>query len=103
MSTTVKLALIVFLGLFLADHALAQAQSRQISASASTGQVRFVSLGELIRIRVEVISSRGEVVFDSDFRPGNVIDWPTVDKQGQHLPDGSYLCFVTVKDSSGQI
>jgi len=77
-------------------------QTRQVIGSASGNSIRFSSLGELIQLRLEVIGSAGETLFDSDFRAGNVIDWSLSDKLGRRLPDGSYLCIVTVKDSSGK-
>jgi hypothetical protein len=77
--------------------------NRQVTASASDSSIRFTSLGELIQMRLEVIGSSGDVLFDSDFKPANLIDWPVATKQGQRLPDGSYLCVVTVRDSSGQL
>src|SRR5437867_970511 len=78
-------------------------QIRQVIASTTGESIRFASLGELLQMRLEVIGSSGELLFDSEFKAGNLIDWPVSDKQGQRLADGSYLCLVTVKDSSGQI
>jgi hypothetical protein len=78
-------------------------QSRQVMASASGSSVRFVALGELIQMRLEVIGSSGEVLFDSNFKTGNVIDWSLTGTQGQQLADGSYVCVVSVKDASGQL
>ena len=54
-------------------------------------------------MRLEVISSSGEVFFDSNFKSANLIDWPASDKQGHRIADGSYLCVVTIKDSAGQL
>lgn len=78
-------------------------QTRQVIASVAGESIRFSSLGELIQMRLEVIGSTGEVLFDSDFKSGNLIEWPLSDKQGQRLVDGSYLCVVAVKDPSGLI
>ncbi|HEY3135869.1 MAG TPA: hypothetical protein VGL29_07555, partial [Blastocatellia bacterium] len=77
--------------------------TRQVIASASDDSIRFTSLGELIQMRLEVIGLSGETLFDSDFKPGNVIDWPGSDSKGQRLADGAYLCIVSVTDSSGQL
>src|SRR6266404_1673971 len=79
------------------------AKTRQVIASASVDSLRFTSLGELLRMRLEVIASSGEVLFDSDFKQGNLLDWPLTNKQGQRLADGAYLCVVTVKDASTQL
>src|SRR5205814_2253442 len=84
-------------------QAASNAGHKQVTASSSAGQVRFASLGEFIQMRLEVIDSTGETVFESEFKPGNVIDWARTDKQGQRLGDGSYVCVVSVKDASGHL
>jgi hypothetical protein len=78
-------------------------KTRQVIASASAHSLRFTSLGELLHMRLEVIASSGEVLFDSDFKQGNLVDWALTNKQGQRLADGAYLCVVTVKDASTQL
>ena len=80
----------------------AKPQHRQVLASASGVGLRFSSLGELLQMRLEVIGPAGGVVFDSQVKPGNVIDWSGVDGQGQRLSDGTYLCVVTVKEADGE-
>jgi hypothetical protein len=80
-----------------------QQASKTVTASASGDSFRFTSLGELIHMRLEVIASSGEVVFDSNFRSGNVIDWLLSDHQGQRLAEGSYLCVVSVKEATDRI
>ena len=82
--------------------ATAKFQHRQVLASPSGLGLRFSSLGELLQMRLQVIGPAGDVVFDSQLKPGNVIDWPGVDAQGQRLPDGTYLCVVTVKEADGR-
>src|SRR5438093_1101218 len=72
-------------------QAASNAGHKQVTASSSAGQVRFASLGEFIQMRLQVIDSTGETVFESDFKPGNVIDWARTNKQGQRLDDGSYV------------
>jgi endosialidase-like protein len=74
-----------------------------VTGSASDNAVRFTSLGELIQMRLEVIGSSGETMFDSGFKPGNAIDWPGSDSKGKRLVDGAYVCIVSVKDLSGQL
>ena len=77
-----------------------QKENKQVIAYASAESVRFASLGELIQMQLEVIASSGEFLFDSGFKSGNVVDWHLLDKQGQRLADGSYLCVVTARGSS---
>jgi len=77
--------------------------ARQVVASTSGNSIRFSSLGELMQVRLEVIGPAGDLLLDTDFKQGNLIDWPALDKQGQRLADGPYLCIITVKDSSGEL
>ncbi len=81
----------------------AKLQHRQVLASVSGQALRFAALGELLQLRLEVISPTGERVFDSQFKAGNLIAWPAVDSQGQRLPDGTYLCRVSVKEADGEM
>jgi hypothetical protein len=74
-----------------------------VSATANSRRVRYASLGEVHQTRLQVFSADGTQVFDSDFRLGNLIDWPLADQQGQHLPDGSYLFLVTARDFSNNL
>src|SRR5690242_13478091 len=62
-------------------------QSRRVIASASEKSIRFSFLGELIQMRLEVIGSSGESMYDSGFKQGNVIDWPGLDSKGKPLAD----------------
>src|SRR2546423_344574 len=74
-----------------------------ITATASSQRVRYISVGEVNQTRLQVFSADGIQVFDSDYRLGNLIDWQLSDSQGAHLPDGSYLFLVSVKDFSGTL
>src|SRR5262245_16498711 len=78
-------------------------QRRQVIAVVSGGQVRFSCLGEMIQMRLEVIGEAGEVLFDSGYKAGNVVDWMASNQQGERLADGSYLCVVTAKRADGEI
>ena len=64
-----------------------------VTAGASASGLRFVSTGETRRIRLEVYSAAGGRLYDSEFKPGSILDW-----DGGGLSDGSYLCVVTVED-----
>jgi hypothetical protein len=65
--------------------------------------VRYVAMGEVNQIRLQVFSVDGREVFDSALRLGNLIDWQLMDQQGASLADGSYLFLVTVKDFSANL
>jgi hypothetical protein len=81
----------------------AKAAAPFVTATSSGLQVRFVSLGEVRQIRIEVLDVFGQRVFDSSFNSGNLFDWQLQDQQGQRLQDGSYLFIVTVRDLSEKV
>src|SRR5215467_4844308 len=107
----VRTMTLVGIVLFAFNVALAQTTSidhtrtyaKQVFASALGSSVRFSSLGELLQLRLQVVNSAGQTVFDSGFNTGNAVDWAPADGQSQSLPDDSYLCIVEVKAPSGDI
>jgi hypothetical protein len=94
------------LPLLLSSLAFAQAVKQtltpSVTAAATSEQVRFTALGEVYQLRLEVFTATGEQLFDSDFRPGNLLDWQLQDQRGQRLADGLYRCRVTAKNLAGQ-
>src|SRR5262245_31146457 len=80
-----------------------QSPATRITAAATNDQVRLVASTEVYEMRLEVFTAAGEKVFDSDFRSGNLLDWPLQDQQGQRLGDGSYRCVITVKELAGHL
>ena len=66
------------------------------------GAVRMIAHGEALQIRMEIYSAAGELVSDTRFRNGNIIDWKQSDAL-QGMPDGAYLVVVTVKDFKGNL
>jgi hypothetical protein len=58
--------------------------------------------GEALQVRMEIYSAAGELVSDSGFRQGSIIDWKQTDAT-QPLTDASYLVVVTVKDFKGNL
>jgi hypothetical protein len=67
-----------------------------VTVSQTAAGVRFVSPDQARRMRLEVYTAAGERLFDSGFRPGNILDW-----DGAGVADGSYLCVVTAEELSG--
>jgi hypothetical protein len=74
-----------------------------ITVSISATGVRFAALGQIKQMRLEVFNNNGDPLYNSEFQAGNVRDWALEDKLGQHLPDGSYLCVITIRDMSGRL
>jgi hypothetical protein len=73
-----------------------------VFGSVADNRIRFSALGELLHLRLEVIAPTGELLFDSGFKSGNLVDWLAADGNGQALAEGTYLCVVTVKDATGK-
>jgi len=74
-----------------------------VTISVTEGGVRFVGLGSLRQMRLEVFGADGGTVYNSDFHAGSVRDWGLEDKGGQRLVDGTYLCVVSIRDLSGKL
>src|SRR5438045_4208854 len=74
-----------------------------VTVSISTNGIRFAAQGSIGQMRLEVFNPNGDSLYNSEFQAGNVRDWALEDKLGQPLPDGSYLCVVTVRDVSGRL
>ena len=82
--------------------AAAQPDRALVTAAAAADRVRFAAPNRVARLKLEVFSPAGDVLFESSSR-GSVLDWTLSDSQGGRLPDDSYLCVVTVKDASGRM
>ncbi|MFN2416354.1 MAG: hypothetical protein ABR603_14535, partial [Pyrinomonadaceae bacterium] len=79
-----------------------QTQRATVTVSASSERVRFAAPDRAARLRLQVLSAGGEVLFEADSR-GSVFDWALADAGGARLTDGTYLCVVTVKDLAGRL
>jgi hypothetical protein len=74
-----------------------------VTISTTEGGVRFAALGSFGKMRLEVFNADSVSLYSSDFRTASVQDWKLEDKYGQPLPDGAYLCVVTLRDLSGRL
>jgi hypothetical protein len=74
-----------------------------VTVSISSQGLRFIALGNIAQMRLEVFNASGAPVYTSDFKTGNVQDWTPEDQLGQPLPDGSYLCIITLRDLAGRV
>ncbi|HYS55418.1 MAG TPA: tail fiber domain-containing protein [Thermoanaerobaculia bacterium] len=69
-----------------------------ITAAAAGQRVRFASPSPTAQIRVQILFPSGDVLFDSEWKDGNVFDWPA-----DSLADGAYRCVVMVRDLEGNV
>ena len=107
--------LVVFLAIFgLCFPLYSQVTSRQadstktlasplVTAQASGDQIRFTALTVGSRMRLEVLSPTGETLIDTNFKPGNLIEWQVDDQRNSRLSPGVYGCLVTVEELSGRV
>jgi hypothetical protein len=73
-----------------------------VSAAASIDHVRFTALALAREIQVQILSSTGELVYDSRRQPGNRFEWTVKGQDGSGLLDGDYGALVTVTDLYGR-
>src|SRR5438094_1926865 len=66
--------------------------------AASLDGVRFVASPSVIQMRMEITSSSGTTVFDSDWKSGSVLDWSTA-----AMPYGSYVVRIFTRDLDGRL
>src|SRR5690349_17540996 len=75
-----------------------QRLSPVIAAAATGEKVRVSAPGNVAQIRVQILSTAGESVFDSAWMDGNVLDW-----SAERIADGTYRWIVTSRDLDGQV
>src|SRR5256884_5452783 len=74
-----------------------------VTISVTERGVRFAALGSFGKMRLEVFNADGTSLYNSDFAAASVRDWVLDSKDGQLLPDGTYLCVITIRDLSGRL
>src|SRR5436190_7526718 len=74
-----------------------------VTISVTERGVRFAALGSFGKMRLEVFNADGTSLYNSDFAAASVRDWVLENKDGQLLPDGTYLCVITIRDLSGRM
>jgi hypothetical protein len=79
----------------------ASAAAPAVTASTSAERLRVVS-PEQSALRLEFFSESGAPLFDTDFRPGSLLDFRRNDAGGA-LPDGTHLLVVTTRDLQGRV
>src|SRR5262244_1874812 len=59
-----------------------------VTASASQDLIRFTAPGKVTHMRLEIYSSLGVRILDTEIKGGNVLDWILEDSDGQRLSSG---------------
>lgn len=78
-----------------ASHPLAP----MVAAGVTPNALRFLSAATVCEIRAQILSPSGEVVLDSEWREGNLFDWPAA--SWASLSSGAYRASVMVRDLNG--
>src|SRR5437588_9382273 len=105
---TLTLLLLLLLGITIqaqdaVSHDTSRATGPAVTISVTERGVRFAALGSFGKMRLEVFNADGTSLYNSDFAAASVRDWVLDDKYGQPLPDGTYLCVITIRDLSGKM
>jgi hypothetical protein len=115
MTTLKRIALLfsLFLTLSIAGVAQQQDSAKQptlpvadapsVTMSLTTKGVRFSVPGAIGQVRLEVFDHAGVSLYNSDFQPATVFDWPLQNKERQALADGTYLCVITLRGVTGKL
>lgn len=85
------------------DTARATSPAANVTASVADGGVRFAASSKSARMRLEIYSPDGELVFDSGMRKSGELHWKLQDQQGQAVADGSYRARVTSEGEGGKV
>ncbi len=111
MSILRRILTVIFLSSLFSAQALAQSEtavvrqpstSSAVTATVTPSEARFAADAQAQQIRVEVHSVTGELIFDSGFQPGNEFHWNLLNQSGQQVADGSYRCWISVKNGTEQ-
>src|SRR3989475_5658300 len=67
------------------------------ATAASVDPVRFAASPSVVQMRIEVRSSEGTLLYDSQWKEGNLLDWSAA-----MLPYGSYAVRIFTRDLEGR-
>ena len=99
MTTTCRIAACLLFLSCVSTVIFAAQETTPLIAAASAEKVRFLSPGPVRQLRVQIFSPDGSPLFDSDWKDGNVLDWPA----DNALASGSYRCLAMVREMDGRV
>lgn len=106
---TVSMVLLAALTSAPQSRVLAQAKTAvgdttsQVAVTVEGDEVRFASHTPVQEMRVQVATLKGQTIFDSGAVASANVTWSGRDEFGLSVPDGVYLCTITVKDRAGKV
>jgi len=99
MTTTCRIAACLLFLSCVSTVIFAAQETTPLIAAASAEKVRFLSPGPVRQLRVQIFSPDGSPLFDSDWKDGNVLDWPA----DNALASGPYRCLAMVREMDGRV
>ncbi len=90
----------VSIALHAQDPGIPMKASPAITAGTNGERIRFGTADTVCQIRVRILAPSGASLFDSEWKDGNVFDWPA---EPQWLDGGVYRCAVMIRDLDGQV
>jgi hypothetical protein len=99
MTTTCRVAACLLFLSCVSTVIFAAQETTPLIAAASAEKVRFLSPGPVRQMRVQIFSPDGSPLFDSDWKDGNVLDWPA----DNALASGPYRCLAMVREMDGRV
>jgi hypothetical protein len=93
---------LVLCGLSVTGSAQEERAIPVVTSAAPVEKIRFAASPSAIQMRIEVWSAGGALVYDSDWKDGNILDWLPQDSSGQPLASGTYRLVMRSKNLAGQ-
>ncbi len=89
--------------ILVCGSAVSQTQRDSGKVTMYRDLIRFAAGQEADQVRLEIRTSRGEKIFDSELVAGNSVDWFIRDEQGRLVSSGPYSYSLTTKDKTGTL
>jgi hypothetical protein len=105
MKIDTRYSLLLAITFICAMFCIAHAQTPRVSTvnvKTESERVRISAEGDIVELRLEVVSEAGEVVFESGAITGHTLDWNMRDASGERVVAGTYMATVTFRNGAGK-
>jgi endosialidase-like protein len=90
------LCVLLILGFSFSIAAQEDRTTPVVTSAAPVEKIRFAASPTSVQMKIEVLSGRGALVYDSDWKDGNILDWLP------QLAPGTYRLVMRSRDLAGQ-
>ena len=100
-----RFSLILATALICMLFSIAQAQTPRmatVNITPDSDKVHISAQGDVVEMRIEVVSEAGDVVFESRAISGSTLDWNMKDSQDERVAAGTYMVTVTFRTAAGK-